>query len=251
MKKKYIYFSIPILLSIVFAVSALKIQSDAKLPGMTLSEAFKATGARLLRSEVYAWAKISDATDDGIEEMEAAVRRLAEGLDGVKKGTLSPAAGSSDLLNEVKLSGELTDGRTVTLGLKSGPDSGGSYLQVSISRDLEYMDMEQTLLDIGGLFAGYGVQPRTNSCITGSFDGRLEDGRIDALALAVFNGSKARTVDGIREENLLSVTAYSPSIGDYITVGDKRVNLNLAVRYSAYEDRTYIWLATPLITTEY
>jgi len=34
-------------------------------------------------------------------------------------------------------------------------------------------------------------------------------------------------------------------------VNGKKVNMNLAIRYNSYEDRTYIWLATPVITVEY
>jgi hypothetical protein len=58
-------------------------------------------------------------------------------------------------------------------------------------------------------------------------------------------------VEGIRDGSLISLSAYSPLLKDSIKVRGKRVNINLAARYSAFEDKTYIWLASPVITTEY
>jgi len=63
--------------------------------------------------------------------------------------------------------------------------------------------------------------------------------------------SNAKKVEGITEENLISISAYSPRVKSSILVNEKRVNINLAMRYNSYEDKTYIWLATPVITTEY
>ncbi|MDI9475442.1 MAG: YwmB family TATA-box binding protein [Bacillota bacterium] len=40
-------------------------------------------------------------------------------------------------------------------------------------------------------------------------------------------------------------------MSSHINYGGKDVNIQLAMRYSEYEDKTYLWLATPLIITAY
>ncbi|OZV13462.1 hypothetical protein CIW83_04260 [Tissierella sp. P1] len=51
--------------------------------------------------------------------------------------------------------------------------------------------------------------------------------------------------------SLVSYTAYTPLIESSIFSGEKKVNLNLAIRYNENEDKTYIWIGTPIITTGY
>ena len=50
---------------------------------------------------------------------------------------------------------------------------------------------------------------------------------------------------------ITSYTVFTPYIDNYIFFFRKRVNLNLAIRYNEYENRTYIWIGTPIITTGY
>ena len=56
----------------------------------------------------------------------------------------------------------------------------------------------------------------------------------------------------VREENFISVTAYSKLLLennlDYI--GNK-INLNIGIRYSENEDKTLIYMATPIIKLDY
>lgn len=104
---------------------------------------------------------------------------------------------------------------------------------------------------ITNLLHQYGVKTGINTCFTGRYPGRLNNNEMNEICAGIFKRTEARKIDGIRENNLISVSAYSKTMGESVVVDGKRVNLNFAARYNSYEDKTYIWLATPLITTEY
>lgn len=74
---------------------------------------------------------------------------------------------------------------------------------------------------------------------------------MNEIANHLLKKAAARDVKTLREGGLISMTAYSPLLEGGIEFGRARVNLNLGIRYNSYEDRTYLWLATPVITTEY
>ena len=74
---------------------------------------------------------------------------------------------------------------------------------------------------------------------------------LEEISGRILTETGAKRIEGIKDRNYISVSAYSPYIQEFIQVRGKRVNLNLAARYNSYEDKTYIWLATPVITTEY
>ncbi|PKM82215.1 MAG: hypothetical protein CVU89_06120 [Firmicutes bacterium HGW-Firmicutes-14] len=50
---------------------------------------------------------------------------------------------------------------------------------------------------------------------------------------------------------LVNITAYSPKIRQQLTMGEESVNINMAVRYNSLENKTLVYVGSPLITTEY
>lgn len=60
-----------------------------------------------------------------------------------------------------------------------------------------------------------------------------------------------KKVEGMEDENIISVSAYSSKLKEYIKLGSEKINLNVAIRYSSFDDKTYIWVATPIIAIEY
>lgn len=89
------------------------------------------------------------------------------------------------------------------------------------------------------------------SCITGSYIGELDDAQKEEVAKNVMKILQAKEIEGFREENMISITGFSSKIKDYISYGGHKVNINVALRYNSYENKTYLWIATPLIAIGY
>ena len=62
----------------------------------------------------------------------------------------------------------------------------------------------------------------------------------------------AKEIDRVEEENFMSVTAFSKLIKtDYLEYLGNKVNLNIGIRYSENEEKTMIYVATPIIKLDY
>ncbi|HZK57923.1 MAG TPA: YwmB family TATA-box binding protein [Clostridia bacterium] len=91
----------------------------------------------------------------------------------------------------------------------------------------------------------------TTVSLTGVHSGKLNKAEEKQKQTSVFRFLQAKKVEVLEDVSFTSITAYSPLIGSHIRYEGKNVNIQLAMRYSEYEDKTYLWLATPLITTTY
>ena len=97
----------------------------------------------------------------------------------------------------------------------------------------------------------YGIDHEINISISGSVEGKLEEDETTDIFDRIMRRTGASRVEGVNDNGLVSISAFSPQISKAANVAGKRVNLNMAARYSSYEDKTYIWIASPVITTEY
>jgi len=62
----------------------------------------------------------------------------------------------------------------------------------------------------------------------------------------------AKEIDKIRNNNYISVTAYSNLLKENdLEYLENKINLNIGIRYSENEDKTLIYMATPIIKLDY
>ncbi|VBB08908.1 Hypothetical protein LUCI_4191 [Lucifera butyrica] len=90
-----------------------------------------------------------------------------------------------------------------------------------------------------------------STCLVGWLDGKLEKDEMRKRLQQAFNAADATMLDQMEYENLVSSSGYAPSIADSLQAGSKKINLNLAMRYSSYDNRTYAIVGSPIITREY
>ncbi len=62
---------------------------------------------------------------------------------------------------------------------------------------------------------------------------------------------KGNVIEEYCDISLISFIIYTPLIKEYLLIDRNKINLNLAIRYNEYEDKTCILLATPIITNGY
>jgi len=112
-------------------------------------------------------------------------------------------------------------------------------------------DLQKNCDAVTDVLDKYKAEYQINVSLTGCIEKKLSDAELDNMFENVFRSARAEKVEGISDNGLVSVSAFSPAIAGGIRADGKRVNLNIAARYNSYENKTYIWLATPVIITEY
>ena len=153
---------------------------------------------------------------------------------------------------QINLKGLIDDGVYGTIILQSSGlwDFKESSIVIDIIKTREEYDLEELCGKIRRILDNYG-EARLNINIIGYYDGFLGNKQLKEKINNLFNTIGAREIEGIEESDLISITGYTPEISEYISYCGKKVNINIATRFNSYENRTYIWIGTPLIVLEY
>ncbi|MEG1409180.1 MAG: YwmB family TATA-box binding protein [Terrisporobacter sp.] len=90
------------------------------------------------------------------------------------------------------------------------------------------------------------------TCIAGEFEKKLQVYKYDDILQKILYNMNAKEIDRVEDENFISVTAFSKEIKtDYLEYLGNKVNLNIGIRYSENEEKTMIYIATPIIKLDY
>lgn len=124
------------------------------------------------------------------------------------------------------------------------------------SLTLSHYDYEKNINNtirrtISKAFWIYNSKPSFSSLVQGKYDYIMDNKEKRKAAQRVFSSCKGKVYEGIDDENIISLTGYSPYFYDSISYMGRKINLNTALRYSKSDSCTYIWIASPLILREY
>lgn len=244
-------------LLLFFCILFFALSSDAAavpVAAMTEEEAliasFASTGAEVMESTISCWSKLNDRFL-GISQVSAEINRIVE-LMKLDKVTTVKNVESSDRLNKVVLYG--TKGsKSYSIALESvKKDYGGeTYIVFDVSMDRSYKFLKSERDFIAALLPKDAASVNCSSCIIGTYMGKLTEGEIEKKTRTALQAINARKVEGVETDELLSISAFSNSVDSFVLSRQQRVNIQVAVRFSPYDNKTYIWIGTPLIPMEY
>ena len=95
------------------------------------------------------------------------------------------------------------------------------------------------------------LKKQISSLLT-SFEKKLKKAKISDILQKILYNMYAEKISDIEEENFLSVNAYSKLLKENnLKYLDREINLNIGIRYSEDDDKTMIYIATPIIKIDY
>lgn len=86
---------------------------------------------------------------------------------------------------------------------------------------------------------------------SGSFVGQLALDTKNKIADRMIKSLKGEVVFENRQDNLYTIYAYTGLLSEYITVDKNKINIQVAMTYEEDNDRTKIYLATPIISGDW
>lgn len=101
------------------------------------------------------------------------------------------------------------------------------------------------------LYSYLNIKPKVNISMTGIYNGRMTEQQKKLTTIGIMKKMNAKVREDYVTDEVYSVVGYTKKIPEYIYSGKQKININLALRYNSYEDKTYLYLATPVITVEY
>ncbi|MGI6284262.1 YwmB family TATA-box binding protein [Neomoorella humiferrea] len=227
---------------------------EDRVPGLLL-DALQAGGARLDTVTLEAWAVVNGAfVDAGALHEMARQAAAALGVDGDKGTNFTAQDGEG--FHAVYWQGEVQPRTAMFFSLQSLSGSGGegeTYLLINVSgrpREGE-REIHAWLAKMRAAFSPWQAEPRLTYTMTGFVPGRLASTERERRAEKILKTLEAQKVEGIEDGELLSVSAYTSRLPDFLEVAGRKVNVNVALRYHAVEGKTYIYLGCPLLGGEY
>ncbi len=130
-------------------------------------------------------------------------------------------------------------------------DTANTYLVIDIIIYDKYKGLAYLKEKLDKIYAANDIKANTNITIMGHMKGKLTEKERDKICKSIMKNIDARVEEVYETEKIYSVYGYTKLIDEYITSNQKKINVNCAFRYNEYENKTYLYLATPLITVEY
>ncbi|OIQ12224.1 YwmB family TATA-box binding protein [Neomoorella thermoacetica] len=218
-----------------------------------LFAAFNASGARLESMHLEAWGRLNTSFSDA--ETVAGLARQAAGSLG-----LEPEAGlhrqDTEKFHGASWEGELQPGVKLYLSVQSlagAGDDGETYLLIELDGEPRHGEGETVAWQekVRAAFRPWQVDPHLTYGLTGVIPGKLTRAEREQRAGAVLAALEAKKVEGVEDEELLSISAYSARLPRSLAVAGREVNVNVALRFHATDGNTYLHLGSPLLGGEY
>lgn len=76
-------------------------------------------------------------------------------------------------------------------------------------------------------------------------------GRRDILIRDIFKLIKAKEVDSIKKNDIYTVYGYTRLEDSYLTLNEKKVNVQVVISYAENEDKTYVKVGVPMVNSSY
>ena len=136
------------------------------------------------------------------------------------------------------------------IGIKK--NSNESYIIVDILDNKVYKNIVDIYTILDKLLYKYSNIVDISTCISGEFSKKLQFIKYDDIFQKILYNMSAEEIDRVENENMVSITAYSELLkGNYLEYLGNKINLNIGIRYSEDDDKTLIYIATPIIKLDY
>jgi hypothetical protein len=243
-----------LLLIILLAVLLVVFQMKPSPMGETeaLVAMIRTAGARVVEGEVQFYA-ILDEKFRTMEELEETLLDVAD-LLGIQEGEV--LRGEGETYRVLDINGQTAFGPTAQLVVQSNPGNeeagfGPQTYLLLICRDTSADDLEAMIERIDGLMMPLAPQGQISFYLTGERPGQLSYSEMDRLAHQALRAVRGKVVEEMKNEDIISLTGYTELVDRYVEADGERFNLNLAIRYDDYHDKTILWAGFPLIHGSY
>lgn len=243
-KKLFVYiFILALSISVVFGNSP-----EALKPELAVKTAFSESAAKLDHININSYVIINNKFI-AIDNASKICDDISEKLD-MKKISFKQDQDENYCL--ITANGILDEGVHATIILQSSKleDFKESSIVVDVIETRDEYDLEKLCGKIRNVLLNYG-DVNLNVNVSGYYDGLVEGKELKTRIDSLLKTVGAKEVEGIHTDQLVSITGYAPNIQEHISYCGKKANINIAARFNSYENKTYIWIGTPLIVEEY
>ncbi|NLJ41604.1 MAG: hypothetical protein GX352_08360 [Clostridiales bacterium] len=240
---KKVLFKCAIVMLICICISILVCNTGRRISAtgdnkVDLGQCFVASNFQWMQANIHAWAQIDSKTD--IEDLPDSIIKH---FTSIKDKTIK-IKGKDNSVRLILWEDDHSDLEyKITVTYK--PDT---YLIINVINTISYADTDVILNRIEEIF--HTIDARPNIFIThrGATIGELRKAERESVGRGLVESLGGKDTQIMEDERLISIAGFSPHLGTDPMDG---INFRLASRYNSSEDKTYLWVGTPIITIEY
>ena len=129
------------------------------------------------------------------------------------------------------------------------PQAQYVYVNITVYNNIDCAVSYRELVE--GMFDAMGIQGNVNMNLVGSLEGALNSTEKNELVDGLLDRLGAKVVAENRDSDIFTIYAYSKGAGSYITIGGNKINMNIAIGYDEEQNRTKVYLASPINSLDY
>lgn len=247
MKKLSFKYLIIMIVILLFFFSLFKITLRSK-DGVIVS-AFNESEAEILTSNILCQGTFEENIND-IGQLKQIVQKILHNFD-ITSSSMTEGENYSDTILESWSYGRTKDDTYIKIVASSEKLKENNATINSISLVLSgnkfYKPFYEIEKEAVNIIKPYVSNVNLNSTITGTYSKELNKGDIDQIVDNILKSSQAIKVKTKHADSVLNISAYSPLYDNCVIIDDKKVNLNISIRYNSYENKTYISLSSPRV----
>ena len=151
---------------------------------------------------------------------------------------------------QVYIQSNISDKSISIIGMKK--NNKESYIIVDILDNKVYKNIVDIYTILEKSLYKHSNIVDISTCISGEFYKKLQFNKYDDILQEILYNMNAEEIERVENENMISITAYSKLLDEnYLEYLGNKINLNIGIRYSEDEDKTLIYIATPIIKLDY
>lgn len=104
---------------------------------------------------------------------------------------------------------------------------------------------------VDDLMENYTTSTTTTMNLMGSYEGELSLSVRDSIADSLLQKMEVKVVTENRSLDLYTIYGYTNAISEYKVVNYEKINFNIVFTYNEVEDKTLVYVATPIAYGEY
>jgi len=208
-------------------------------------------GAELSTIHVTGWVKV-DGSSPGDREPAELAGKVA-GQMGLHLPVLKTENWQNAYARGAKVEGALPDGSPVSIlgqAMEYPKGEKVSHVMVNLTA-AEYKKTGFYKKQIISALRQCGPDLHVGVTLSGRINREMDDGELAACAEEMMRSAGATVRERTAKDNLISLTGYSTRMPGNMRYAGREINLNVALRRSPAEHVTYVYVASPVIMTEY
>lgn len=245
--RTYIFIFIICLFSIL-CITAFGVNTETLKPEEAINMTYKSLGAKFQEININSHVIFEDVFLDPDKSSEI-YKDIAQKLNITD---LDFEKREEEGFNQIIARGKILEDQNITILVQSSrfDDFRESSIVIDLILTKEEYQLTKICDNIRNVLRNYG-EGRHNITLTGYYEGKVAREELESKIKKSFNSIEAREIEGINSDNLISITGYTSNVKEKISYSGKKANINIAARYNSYEDKTQIWIGTPLIAIGY